>query len=503
MNPLIQLKKATPLFLVVFVLVWLAVSPRVQAVVPPPDGGYPGGNTAEGQNALLSRTTGGFNTALGWFSLKSLTTGSFCTGVGAGTLVLNSGDQNTAVGAAALLLNSVGGDNTAIGAVALLNNTAAGNTAIGSKALLNNTTGGTLGNIQGLDVGPNVAVGWQALESNTVASANTAVGYQALHSFVTGPMGFEQLGLCTAVGFQALGNATGGLGNVAFGYRALYNNTDGAGNTAIGLVALSSNTTGDSNTATGDSALRNNTTGAFNTANGAGALVNNVAGGANVAVGAQALNSNTSGFQNTAVGDAALANSISGNANIALGILAGSGVTTAENVICIGADGANATNSCYIGNIFGQTSASGAGVFINSSNKLGTLTSSCRFKDDIKPMERVSEALFALKPVTFHYKKEIDPAGMQQFGLVAEDVEKINPDLVVRDKEGKPYSVRYEQVNAMLLNEFLKEHRKNEAQEATIARQQKQIEALAAGLQKVSAQIDVCKSAPNLVSNNP
>ena len=509
MNLLIRLKRVTPLFFIALAVLYFGILPKAQAVIPPPDGGYPGGNTAEGQNALLSRTTGGFNTALGWFSLKSLTTGSFNTGVGAGTLVLNTGDQNTAVGTAALLLNSVGGDNTAVGAVALLNNTAAGNTAIGSNALLNNTTGGTLGNIQGFDVGPNVAVGWQALESNTVASANTAVGYQALHSFITGPMGFEQLGLCTAVGFQALGNATGGLGNDAFGYRALYNNTEGAGNTAIGLVVLSSNTTGDSNTATGDSALRNNTTGAFNTANGAGALVHNVSGGANVAIGAQALNSNTTGFQNTAVGDAALANSISGNANIALGILAGSGVTTAENVICIGADGANATNSCYIGNIFGQTSASGAGVFINSSNKLGTLTSSSRFKDDIKPMERLSEALFALKPVSFRYKKEIDPAGAQQFGLVAEEVDKVNPHLVVRDKEGKPYSVRYEQVNAMLLNEFLKEHRRNEEQEATIAQLKKQIRALTADLkeqkaliQKVSDKVEGSRPALQMALNN-
>ncbi len=496
------------LFLLVLVLACFAISPMAQAVVPAPDGGYPGGNTAEGQAALLSLTTGGFNTAVGWFSLKSLTTGSFCTGVGAGTLVLNTGDQNTAVGTAALLLNSVGGNNTAIGAVALLNNTAAGNTAIGSNALLNNTTGGTLGNIQGFDVGPNVAVGWQALESNTVASANTAVGYQALHSFISGPVGFEQLGLCTAIGFQALGNATGGLGNDAFGYRALYNNTEGAGNTAIGLVALSSNTTGDSNTATGDSALRNNTTGAFNTANGAGALVNNATGGANVAIGAQALNSNTAGFQNTAVGDAALANSISGNANIALGILAGSGVTTAENVICIGADGANATNSCYIGNIFGQTSASGAAVYVNSNHKLGTLTSSCRFKDDIKPMERASEALFALKPVTFRYKKEIDPVGISQLGLVAEEVDKVNPDLVVRDKEGKPYSVRYDQVNAMLLNEFLKEHCRNEEQQAIItqlkrdsAEQQRQIETLTTGLQRVSDQLELNKSAPQIAVN--
>src|SRR5215216_4616709 len=165
---------------VTFALICFALSPRGQAVNPPPDGGYPNFTTAEGLNALKNLTTGAANTAVGWFSLESVTTGSFNTGVGAGTLVLNTGDENTAVGTAALLLN-----------------TASGNTALGSRALLNNTTGGTLGNIQGLDFGPNVAVGWEALESNTVASANTAVGYQALQSFTTGPVGgAEQLGAC-------------------------------------------------------------------------------------------------------------------------------------------------------------------------------------------------------------------------------------------------------------------------------------------------------------------
>ena len=169
------------------------------------------------------------------------------------------------------------------------------------------------------------------------------------------------------------------------------------------------------------------------------------------------------------------------------------------------------SNSCFIGNIFGQTSG-GVAVLINSSGRLGTMTSSARYKEEIKPIDKASEALFALKPVTFRYKKNIDPAGTSQFGLVAEEVEKVNPDLVVRDKEGKPYSVRYEQVNAMLLNEFLKEHRKNEEQEATIAQlktelqattahQQKQIEALTAGLQKVSAQLEASKPAPQVVNN--
>jgi hypothetical protein len=174
-----------------------------------------------------------------------------------------------------------------------------------------------------------------------------------------------------------------------------------------------------------------------------------------------------------------------------VGYAAGLDVTTADNVICIGANvaGANVSNSCYINNIFNATSSGGTAVLVNSDGRLGTTTSSRRFKEEIKPMSKASEAILALKPVTFRYKKEIDPAGTSQFGLVAEEVEEVNPDLVVRDKQGKPYSVRYEQVNAMLLNEFLKEHRTVREQGATIARQEKQIEALAAGLQKVSAQL--------------
>jgi len=184
------------------------------------------------------------------------------------------------------------------------------------------------------------------------------------------------------------------------------------------------------------------------------------------------------------------------------------------------------SNACYIASIFGQTTASGIPVLIDSNNKLGTTTSSERFKEDIKPMGKTSETLFALKPVTFRYKKEIDSAGTSQFGLVAEEVEKINPDLVVRDKEGKPYSVRYDQVNAMLLNEFLKEHKKVQEQnsklqqqqatiielkstvaqqqkdiQATAAQQQKQIEALTTGLQKVSEQLEAGKPAPQVVVN--
>jgi trimeric autotransporter adhesin len=235
-----------------------------------------------------------------------------------------------------------------------------------------------------------------------------------------------------------------------------------------------------------------------------------MAGGANTAEGVGALGGNVNGTFNTAIGDSALFNSTSGSFNIALGSGAGLNVTTAGNVICIGTDGNNVDNSCYIGQIFGATSSGGTAVFINSNGRLGTMTSSQRFKESIKPIGAASEALLALKPVTFRYKREIDPEGdgKPQFGLVAEDVEKVNPDLVVRDKEGKPYSVRYDQVNAMLLNEFLKEHRKVEELEATLTRQQKSFESklteqekriavLTSGLQRVSARLVFTKTRTN------
>ena len=233
------------------------------------------------------------------------------------------------------------------------------------------------------------------------------------------------------------------------------------------------------------------------------ALSDNAVSSFNTAIGFQALLSNTFGVWNTAIGSGSLANNTTGLYNTALGFGAGSGVTNASHVTCIDASGVDVDDSCFIGHIFGKTSPSGAAVYVDSNHKLGTITSSCRFKDDIKPMERVSEALFALKPVTFYYKNEIDPAGMQQFGLVAEEVEKVNPDLVVRDKEGKPYSVRYDQVNAMLLNEFLKEHRRNEQQQKQINVLTAQLKEQAAQIQKVSAQLELSQAAPQTVLNNP
>jgi len=348
---------------ILLVLGCLALSPLAQAVVPAPDGGYPGGNTAEGQNALLSLTTGGFNTAIGYFSLRSNTVNSFNTAVGAGALFANSAPD------------------------------------------------------------PNLGFGQE---------------------------------------------------NTATGAGALFSNSDGFQNTANGAFALFSNR-GNLNTAIGTEALKNNT---------------------------------------------------AGSENVALGADAGVFVITANNVICIGAEvlGADVSNSCFIGSIRGVTTAidDAIPVLIDAAGQLGTTSSSRRYKTDIKPMEKASESILALKPVSFRYKVHKDTT--PQFGLIAEEVAQVNPDLVVRDNNGEIYTVRYDAVNAMLLNEFLKEHRKVQEQETTIAQlkqefqskladQQKQIKAVASGLQEVSNQLaaaspsrgglEMSKAAPSVVLNNP
>src|SRR5262249_27779736 len=304
--------------------------------------------------------------------------------------------------------------------------------------------------------------------------------------------------------------------NTAIGDLALENN-DSTGNglanfnTAVGAGALSANTDGDSNNAIGASALLANTTGLLNQALGFSALSSNVDGSANIAIGDSAMIGKVHGGYNTMVGTQVGQDLISGDDDIYLGATAGNGVTSESGTVRIGDP--NFVFSCYIAGITGETSTGGVAVFIDANGKLGTLTSSARFKDDIKPMANASESILALKPVTFRYKEEIDPKGIPQFGLIAEGVEKVNPSLVARDKEGKPYSVRYESVNAMLLNEFLKEHRKVEKLEATLtqqqtsfeskfAYQQKQIEALVTNLGKVSAQLELSKSAPQTVQNN-
>jgi endosialidase-like protein len=363
-----------------------ALSPTAQALDPAPDGGYPNNNTAEGDQALNSLTTGFDNTA--------------------------NGNQ-------ALFSNTSGSDNT----------------ANGSAALFENTSG----------------------------SNNTANGVGAL-----------------------FGNKTGSL-NTANGFDALAINANGGSNTANGFEALFENTSGSNNTANGVSALSNNKTGSLNTANGASALLNN-----------------TTGKHNIALGDSAGANLTTGDNNIDIG---NAGVLAEANTIRVGTVGTH--TDTFIAGIYKETVAKGLDVVVDSNGHLGTKGSSERFKDAIKPMAKASEAILALKPVTFRYKHELDPEGIPQFGLVAEEVAKVNPDLVVPDANGKVYTVRYDAVNAMLLNEFLKEHRKVAEQDrklneqgATIAKQQKQIEALTTGLQKVSAEVEANKPASQVVVNN-
>jgi Chaperone of endosialidase len=337
MNPLIHPKPAILPVLIAIMLTCFGLTPTARAVVPPPDGGYPGGNTAEGQNALLSLTSGTFNTAVGWFALGSNTESDFNTAIGAGTLVLNTlGLQNTATGAGALLNNGAG----------------------------------------------------------------------------------------------------------------------------------------------------------FNTANGAFALV-----------------ANTTGAGNTAIGAGALANNSTGFGNIAIGQGAGGNVTTANGVICIGLPGQNVDGGVFVAGIYNNVQpvvgTDPDSVTISGSGRLGRANvSSRRYKHDIRPMEKASEVLFSLKPVSFRYNKQYDATQTLAFGLIAEDVAEVAPDLVGRNPGGEPESVRYEQINAMLLNEFLKAHRKIEDQEAAIARLQNQIEALTAGLQKVSGVLELAKG-PQVVATNP
>ena len=353
---------------------------------------------------------------------------------------------------------------------------------------------------------------------------NTAEGQNALFSLTSGIYN-------TANGFDALYHNTTGLENTATGSHALLLNTTGGGNTANGMDALFSNTAGGGNTADDDRALADNTTGSDNTANGFQALLFNTAGTYNTAVGVYALFANRTGINNTAIGFDALFSNTTGGSDIALGFRAGYDLTTGSNNIDIGNVGVGGeSDKIRIGTVGTQTATfiagihgvpvTGTAVVVSSSGQLGVAPSSARFKDEIKPMDKASEAILALQPVIFRYKHELDPDGIPQFGLVAEQVEKVNPHLVARDGQGKVYTVRYDAVNAMLLNEFLKEHRtvqelKSAAakQEATVvwltqdfqsklAEQQKQIKALTSGLEKINNQLELNKPAPQMVAKN-
>ena len=366
------------------------------------------------------------------------------------------------------------------------------------------------------------AEGQNALFSLTTGVANTAIGWSSLKSSTTGSFN-------TGVGAGTLALNTADS-NTATGAAALLLNTSGTENTAHGTAALVSNSTGNFNSAFGAFALNNNVEGDYNTATGLNSLYSNTIGSENTAICNVALASNATGSGNTAVGASALLHTLTGQNNTALGRLAGFAVKTANNVISIGADvyGANISNSCFIGQIYSNVQpivgTDPDSVTIASSGRLGRgNVSSRRYKHDINPMEKASEALYSLKPVSFRYNKEYDATQTLAFGLIAEEVAEVYPELVGRNPNGEPESVRYDQINAMLLNEFLKQHRKVQELEATFAKQQKdfqatatcqqkQIEALTEGLQKVSAQIEVSKfgprqirrggATPNVVLNN-
>jgi trimeric autotransporter adhesin len=393
-------------------------------------------------------------------------------------------NANTAEGDDALFSLTDGGGNTAIGFDALYQNTGGGdNTAIGFEALYSNIGGNAIGG------NSNTATGWSALHDNTTGSENTASGVNALLSNTSGNEN-------TANGaYTLVGNTTGNY-NTANGAEALDSNSTGNNNTASGFQALTANN-GDSNTANGFQALNSNASGGNNTATGALTLLNNTSGFANTANGLNALQNNTTGNNNIGLGNNAGLNLTTGNNNIDIG---NQGVAAESNTIRIGTIGTQ-TNA-FMAGIFGATVTKGVSVVIDSTGHLGTKGSSERFKDAIKPMDKASEAILALKPVTFHYKKELDPEGIPQFGLIAEQVEKVNPALVARDDQGKVYTVRYDAINAMLLNEFLKEHRKVQKLEAGMEVLVARLKEQASEIQKVSTQLEVSKPAPQMVDNH-
>ena len=356
----------------------------------------------------------------------------------------------------------------------------------------------------------NTGAGFEALNQLTAGNQNTATGLRALFSDTNG-------GFNTATGVYSLFSNTSGFFNSATGAYSLAHNTIASYNTANGYGALYFNTEGDQNTATGFGALFINTTGRQNVAVGVEALNKNTEGGANNAVGYLALNRNTTGGGNNAVGEVALFSNVTGHDNTAIGDSAGGNITGSNNV-CIGAgvEGvAGENNTTRIQNVYSSVASTRA-VYVDSDNKIGTLSSSRHYKDEIRPMAKASEAILSLRPVSFRYKKEVDRTRSLSFGLIAEEVAQVDPHLVTPDRDSKPETVRYDAVNAMLLNEFLKEHRTVQElkstvakQGARIARQQKGMEAVIARLdeqqaqiQKVSAQLEVSKPVPQVVADD-
>ncbi len=380
-----------PSRLTVFTALMLACASAL-AVEPPPDGGYPNQNTAEGEDALFSLTTGSDNTAAGYHTLHNITDSSQNTAIGSGALESATAGPNTAIGAGALGANTTGFNNTAVSALTI------------------NTTGHD-----------NTAVGFSAMGGNTTGSFNTAMGTSALG-----------------------GN---GDNNVAIGTSAMLSG-GGSNNVALGRLALIA-PNGDNNVAIGEQALQDCTS------------------SGNIAVGFAAGVSLTHTGNNIYVGN--------------------QGRTGDKGQIRIGTG--TVQTGTFIAGITGVTVAGGVDVIINNLGQLGTVTSSARYKESIEPMPDESKIISSLQPVSFRYKKELDPAAIPQFGLVAEQVEKVAPDLVVRDDEGKPYSVRYQAINAMLLSEFQKEHRRAEERAVTIKAQQERIDQLEAAVSDLESRL--------------
>ncbi len=311
----------------------------------------------------------------------------------------------------------------------------------------------------------NTFVGNDAGNFTLEGEGNSGFGYWALRRLTGTISPSEATGsMNSAFGSGALQENLDGWGNSGFGLAALASNTTGSRNSAVGLEALYSNTTGNENSALGNWALANNTTGLTNSAFGNHALLNNTVGSQNTGFGGVALRNLAAGDDNTAVGYSAGFNLTSGSFNVYIG---NAGQTTESNTIRIG----NATNhtATYVAGVYGRA-ASGAAVYVDGNGKLGTLSSSRRYKQQIEEMSTESDVLMRLRPVSFHYRPDLDETQLRQYGLVAEEVAEVAPGLVSYDEEGEPQAVRYHFVNAMLLNEVQKQRRTIQALEERLAK---------------------------------
>ncbi len=410
------------------------------------------------------------NTGMGSVALNHTSTtiyGANNTAAGYATLYFNTtGSENTAIGTQALYYNTEGSFNTASGYYALLNNTASYNTATGGYALNSNTTGTN-----------NVATGYGALSENETGSNNTASGSFALEN--------NTASRNTASGALALLSNTTGFNNNAAGFESLYSNTTGYQNNAMGVQALYSNTTADNNNAMGYGALNKNTTGFGNSAVGSQALYDNTSGYLNDAIGYLALNHNTTGFSTVAIGVEAGFNQTTGHDNI---YISNSGVAAEIGVTRIGTP--STQTSAYIAGIE-NSHVTGSAVYVTSGGQLGVLASSERYKTAIVPLgDANTEKLKQLRPVSFHLKT--DPKGAVQYGLIAEEVDKVYPELVIRDAAGTIQGVRYDELAPMLLNEVQKQQRinaaqaeQNNAQAAKITSLEQQLAGIQAALVKL------------------